>query len=147
MYDVARETLVTKSTKPGKPTVRPPLTLMQILVLVGLVAGLLVMLDFNRRQGEVQRLTADRNRVGTEVAKLDLERLALQTQVAYATTDAAVIAWAHEHGKLVQENEVLVVPVMPTPAPTPAPTPLPPRPAAPSWTLWRDLFFDVGPGS
>jgi hypothetical protein len=140
---------VTKSAQPGKnqAPARPPLTLLQILVLIGLVAGLLVIVDFNRRQGEAQRLEADRSRVSTEVAQLEMERSALETQVAYATTDAAVIAWAHEHGKLVQADEVLVVPIVPTPEPTAVPPPPPPPPLPPGWTLWRDLFFDVGPSS
>jgi hypothetical protein len=117
--------------------------LLQVLVIIGLVAGLLIMLDFNRRQAEAQRLEADRSVASTEVAQLESEHAALQTQVAYATTDAAVVAWAHEQGKLTQNNEVLVVPLLPTPAPSPAA----PRPAAPpprpAWILWWDLFIDV----
>jgi hypothetical protein len=130
---------------PAKGTARPPLTLLQVLAIIGLVAGLLIMLDFNRRQAEAQRLEADRNRLATEVAQLDYEHSVLETQVAYATTDSAVIQWAHEQGKLVQGDEVLVVPLVPTAAPTP----LPPPPAAPprraNWTLWWSLFLDTEP--
>jgi hypothetical protein len=115
------------------------------LVIIGFVAGLLVMLDFNRRQAEAQRLEADRDRVGTEVAQLEIERAALQTQVAYATTDAAVLDWAHEHGKLVQGDEVLVVPVVPTVEVTPAPPVIVVPPAPPMWVLWWNLFFDAAP--
>ena len=129
----------------GKTPARPPLTLLQVLVIIGLVAGLLIMLDFNRRQAEAQRLEADRSVASTEVAQLDAEHAALQTQVAYATTDASVVEWAHEQGKLTQGNEVLVVPMLPTPVspPTaPPPTAPPPRPA---WILWWDLFLDAAP--
>ena len=52
---------MTQSPRPGSQTpARPPLTLLQVLVIIGLVAGLLIMLDFNRRQAEAQRLEADR---------------------------------------------------------------------------------------
>ena len=129
----------------GKTAARPPLTLLQVLVIIGLVAGLLIMLDFNRRQAEAQRLEADRSVAATEVAQLDAEHSALQTQVAYATTDAAVIAWAHEQGKLTQGNEVLVVPLLPTPVPSPAPPPPQAPPPRPAWILWWDLFLDVPP--
>ncbi len=132
-----------KAVSPG--AARPPLTALQVLVIVGLIAGLLVMLDFNRRQSEARRLEADRDRAGTEVAQLDREHAALLTQVAYATTDAAVIDWAHSNGKLVQEGEVLVVPVLPTPGPTAAPPAPTPRPAPPTWTEWWELFFDTLP--
>ncbi len=129
----------------GKTPARPPLTLLQVLVIIGLVAGLLIMLDFNRRQAEVQRLEADRSVAQTEVSQLDAEHSALQTQVAYATTDAAVIEWAHEQGKLTQGNEVLVVPVLPTPVPSPAAPPPQAPPPRPAWILWWDLFLDVAP--
>jgi len=121
------------------------LTLLQVLVIIGLVAGLLIMLDFNRRQAEAQRLEADRAVASTEVAQLEAEHSALQTQVAYATTDASVIEWAHEQGKLTQDNEVLVVPLLPTAVPSPAaPAPQAP-PARPAWILWWDLFLDTAP--
>jgi len=118
---------------------------LQVLLVVGLAAGLLIMLDFNRRQAEAQRLEADRDRVATEVAQLQAENDALQTQVAYATTDAAVVEWAHEHGKLVQPDEVLVVPLVPTAGPTAAPPAATPPPLPAPWILWWNLFFDMRP--
>ena len=146
MYDRRQEIHVTQSPKGGAKTpARPPLTLLQVLVIIGLVAGLLIMLDFNRRQAEAQRLEADRSVAATEVAQLDTEHSALQTQVAYATTDAAVVEWAHEQGKLTQNNEVLVVPLLPTPVPSPAAPPPRAPPPRPDWVLWWDLFLDVPP--
>ncbi len=137
---------MTQSPRPGGQTsARPPLTLLQVLVIIGLVAGLLIMLDFNRRQAEAQRLEADRGVAATEVAQLENEHSALQTQVAYATTDSAVVAWAHEQGKLTQNNEVLVVPVLPTPVSSPAAPPPQPPPPRPAWILWWDLFLDAPP--
>ena len=145
-YDEPLEADLTQSSKAGSKTPsRPPLTLLQVLVIIGFIAGLLVMLDFNRRQAEAQRLEADRARMSTEVAQLEYERSVLQTQVAYATTDAAVLDWAHEHGKLVQGDEVLVVPVVPTAQPTSAPLPNFAPPALPSWMLWWNLFSDSAP--
>jgi hypothetical protein len=137
---------VTQSPRAGgKTPARPPLTLLQVLVIIGLVAGLLIMLDFNRRQAEAQRLEADRSVASTEVAQLDAEHSALQTQVAYATTDASVIEWAHEQGKLTQSNEVLVVPLLPTAVPSPAAPPPQAPPPRPAWILWWDLFLDAPP--
>ena len=124
---------------------RPPLTLLQVLTLVGLVAGLLIVLDFNQRLAVAQRLVDARNQAATEVALLEQAQFVLQTQVAYATTDAAVIQWAHESGKLVLPGEVLVVPVVPTPTATPPPLPATPPPPPPAWTLWWNLFFDTQP--
>jgi len=121
------------------------LTLLQIVVIIGIAAALLIMLDFNRRQAEAQRLEADRDHLATEVAQLGFDNDALETQVAYATTDAAVVQWAHEHGKLVQPDEVLVVAIVPTAGPTAAPPPLAAPPPPATWTLWWNLFFDMAP--
>jgi hypothetical protein len=120
-------------------------TLTQVLIILGIAVALLLVLDFSGRQGAAQRLEADRDQAATEVAQLRAEHAALETQVAYATTDAAIIAWAHEHGKLVQGDEVLVVPVLPTPQPTAVPPPPVAPPAPPGWTLWWALFFDTAP--
>ncbi len=124
---------------------RPPLTLLQLLALVGVGVGLLIAFNLNRQLAESQRLRDAADVAATEAAQLRAENAALQTQVAYATTDAAVIEWAHENGKLVQPGEVLVVPVIPTAGPTPAPPPpaLPPPP--PNWQLWWNLFFHTEP--
>ncbi len=120
---------------------RPPLTLLQLLALVGVGVGLLIAFNLNRQLAESQRLRDAADVAATEAAQLRAENAALQTQVAYATTDAAVVEWAHENGKLVQPGEVLVVPVVPTAEPSPAPSApaLPPPP--PNWQLWWNLFF------
>ena len=145
-YDPCQEAHLTQSSRAGgKVPARPPLTLLQVLVIIGIVAGLLIMLDFNRRQAEAQRLESDRSVASTEVAQLESEHAALQTQVAYATTDASVIEWAHEQGKLAQGNEVLVVPMLPTAVPSPAAPPPQAPPPRPAWILWWDLFLDVTP--
>jgi hypothetical protein len=124
---------------------RPPLTVLQVLTIVGVVVWLLILLDFNHRLAAEQQLVNASNEARTEVASLDQEHTLLLTQVAYATTDAAVVDWAHASGKLAQPGEVLVVPIVPTAQPTPVspPAPLPTPP--PTWVLWQNLFVGVAP--
>ncbi len=88
-----------------------------------------------------QQLVAAANQARTQVAKLQAEHDLLETQVAYATTDAAVIQWAHENGKMVKGDEVLVVPLVPTAGPTPLPPTVPLPTVPPTWVLWQNLFF------
>lgn len=121
--------------------VQPPLSWLQAAGLILVVLILVVVVDFSQRLAESQRQVDAASRAQTEVAQLERERAVLQTQVAYATTDAAVIAWAHEHGKMVQPGEVLVVPMIPTAAATPVPAPIAPPPAPPNWQLWWALFL------
>ncbi len=125
----------------SKSARRPPLTVLQVLTIVGLVVWLLVLLDFNRRLAAEQQLVAAANQARTQVAKLQVEHDLLETQVAYATTDAAVIQWAHENGKMVKGDEVLVVPLVPTPGPTPLPLAVPLPTTPPTWVMWQNLFF------
>jgi len=122
---------------------RPPLTLAQVAGLVVVVLAVVVLVDFSQRLAASQRLVDEASLAKTDVAQLEREKAALQTQVAYATTDAAVIAWAHEHGRMVRPGEVLVVPVVPTAPATPVATPAPAPTSPPNWSLWRDLFFEA----
>jgi hypothetical protein len=125
---------------PKSPS-RPPLTALQVLTIVGVVVWLLILLDFNRRLASEQQLVAAANQARTQLAKLEAEHSLLETQVAYATTDAAVIQWAHENGKMAKDGEVLVVPLVPTAQPTPLPPPVPLPTTPPTWVLWQNLFF------
>ena len=129
----------------SKPARRPPLTVLQVLAIVGVVVWLLLLLDFNRRLAAEQQLVTAANQARTQVAQLEAEHSLLVTQVAYATTDAAVIQWAHEYGKMSKPGEVLVVPLVPTPQPTLLPPPVPLPTAPPTWVLWQNLFFSDSP--
>jgi hypothetical protein len=112
-----------------------------VLTIVGVVVGLLILLDFNQRLAAEQQLVNAANQARTQLAKLEAEHSLLETQVAYATTDAAVIQWAHENGKMAQNGDVLVVPLVPTALPTPLPPPVPLPTVPPTWVLWENLFF------
>lgn len=136
-----------KNEAESRKPARPPLTLMQLVALVGILAALLVVLDFNQRLVTAQRLQDARDQAAADVAILETEQASLQTQVAYATTDASVIEWAHEQGKSVQPGEVLVVPVLSTPPPTTTSDATLTSTSIPNWQLWWNLFFDSAPNA
>jgi hypothetical protein len=115
------------------------------VALVALVAAVAVVVDFSQRLAASQRLVDSADIVATEVAQLEREQSALETQVAYATTDASVIAWAHEQGKMVRPGEVLVVPVVPSAAATSVPAPVVLPTPLPNWSLWYGAFFESVP--
>ena len=117
----------------------------QIGLLVLAALALMIVVDFSQRLAQSQERVEQSQQVASEVAMLQAERSALQTQVAYATTDAAVIAWAHSAAKMVQGDEVLVVPVIPTGAPTPFPTPPPLPTPQPNYELWVQAFVGSSP--
>ena len=111
-------------------------------VIVGVIAALFILGDLNRRMEEARRMERDARTLASQVAELGVQAVELQVQIAAATSQAVVEAWAHGEGKLVRDGERLVVPIPPPGAPTPSPatpTPLPPPPS--TWLVWRELLF------
>jgi cell division protein FtsB len=117
------------------------------LAILGVVLLAYLVMDFNSRMSELRRLSVQKERVAAEVTSLARTQYALQTQIAYATTDAAVLEYAYSDGNLVRPGDIPVVPVAP-PGSTPAPTPTPviERPVVSNWEMWLWLFVDVPPG-
>jgi uncharacterized protein (DUF58 family) len=114
------------------------------LLVVGISVLAVLVMDFNSRMAELRRLTAEREIVRERMEGLERTQAALQTQIVYATSEAAVNRWAYEDGHMVRPGDNPVVPVAPsnvTPAPTPTPAVTPV--AVSNWQRWLSLF--IGP--
>ena len=117
----------------------------QVIVVVLIVIGLSVIIDFNRKIQAGQKITSEANQMRSEVTALAATKAALATELAYVSSDAYVASWAHNDGRYVQSNEVLVVPV-----PAKNATAVPSTPARiiqkpPSnFDIWWALFFESG---
>ena len=114
------------------------------LLVIGLVILALLVMDFNNRMADLQRLSDQRQVVAEQVAELEQTRASLETQIAFATSEGAVRQWAYQEGRWVQQGDLLVVPVSPAestpvPAATITPTPQPGN----NWKIWLSLFFDT----
>jgi hypothetical protein len=113
------------------------------LILIGFAILILLVMDFNNRMAELRRLTAEKEVVSARVTSLVQTQLSLETQVAYATSEAAVYYWAYNFAHLGKEGDVLVVPKqiegsLPQPTPTPAVTPQ----VIQNWQVWLTLLSD-----
>jgi hypothetical protein len=109
------------------------------LVAVGFLA--LVILDLNSRLEALNGLNEERDLVAAQATQALQTHAALETKVAYATSDAAAEDYARDNG-MIREGEIPVAPVgdanpTPTPIASPTPTPLPPA----NWEIWWNLFF------
>jgi len=103
----------------------------------------LLVMDFNNRMAELQRLSDKREDVAVEATKLVETQVQLETQIAYATSEGAVEEWAYEEGHMVREGENLVIPLE-YPGFTPKVTILPtatPEPKS-NWQIWISLFLE-----
>ena len=113
------------------------------LVVIGLVVLTLLVMDFNNRMAELRRLSDKREDVALEATGLMQTQLHLETQIAYATSEAAVVEWAYEEGHMVREGENLVIPLE-YPGFTPQITVIPTATAEPESNLqiWFSLFLE-----
>lgn len=117
-----------------------------ILFAIGMFLVVVLLMDFSRRIERMDRLSIQLRSVEAEATAVMGTQVGLITQIAYATSDAAVEEWAYEDGKWVQPGEHLVeiVPVGDAPAPS-EPTPVAPSGEQPKWRIWWELFFGDQP--
>jgi hypothetical protein len=112
-----------------------------ILIVIGLILAVVLLVDFNHRMEELDRLSTQLNSVRAEATAIIQTQTALAGQVAYATSDVAVEQWAYDN-KMVRpgEHPVGVVPGENI-TPTPGPALLPQAEQLPIWRIWWELFF------
>ncbi len=113
-----------------------------ILVILGLIGLLFLVMNFNQRMAEYDRLDRQLETVRVEATAVMQTQAAMLTEVAYATSADAVEEWAYEQGRWVRAGET---PIIPVPAEDATPTPVsPPTQTAqqlPNWRIWWELFF------
>lgn len=111
-------------------------------VFVGIAVLTLIVIEFNARLEELNRLTGEAEIYRAQATQAMQTQSALQTQVAYANSDAAVEDAAREGKHMIQEGDIPGAPygtgdntVVSTPTPIPTATPMP------NWQVWWNLFF------
>jgi hypothetical protein len=119
-----------------------PINLRRVVIAIGILVLVFIVLEFNRRLEELNMLNAQRTLVQMQATQAVQTQLALQTQVAYAGSSAAVEEWARTDGHYIQDGDLPVVPLGQPGAPpieASTPTPIPTQPT--NWEVWWDLFF------
>ena len=120
-----------------------PISVRRVAAMVGILMLVFIVLEFNRRLEELKLLNGQHDLMLVQATQAIQTQAALNTAVAYASSDAAVEEWARVDGHYVQDGDLPVVPIgqpgeLPVEASTPVPTPTPPQ----NWEVWWDLFFD-----
>ena len=119
-----------------------PINLRRVAVMIGILALVFIVLEFNRRLEELNMLNRQNELVQAQATQAIQTQIALQTRVAYAGSNVAVEEWARTDGHYIQDGDLPVVPLgQPGSAPivVNTPTPVPTQPA--NWEVWWDLFF------
>jgi hypothetical protein len=120
-----------------------PINFRRVAVFLGIFLLILVVIEFNSRLEELNRLNEQRDEIRTAATQSIQTQMALQTQVAYAASTAAVDEWARTEGHYVLEGDQPVIPVVqPGSEPVIVATPLPLPTPMQNWEIWWSLFFD-----
>lgn len=115
----------------------------RVLIVAGIFILILLVIEFNSRLEELNQLNEQRNEVRAVATQSMQTQMALQTQVAYAASTAAVEKWARTEGHYVKEGEQAVIPVgQPGSEPVTVSTPVPIPTPMQNWEVWWNLFFD-----
>jgi len=120
-----------------------PINLRRVAVFLGIFILIMMVIEFNSRLEELNRLNDQRDEVRAIATQAIQTQMALQTRVAYAGSTAAVDEWARTEGHYVLEGDQPVIPVVqpgsdPVIVATPPPVPTPKQ----NWEVWWSLFFD-----
>jgi hypothetical protein len=119
-----------------------PINLRRVLVILGILALVFIVLEFNRRLEELNMLNRQNQLIQTQATQAVQTQFALQTQVAYSGSDAAVEEWARTDGHYIKEGDLPVVPIgQPGAPPSEANTPPPAPTQLANWQVWWNLFF------
>ncbi len=73
-----------------------------------IIVLVLLMMNLNSRLSEYFHLTSERDKLATQVGYLSLTRVALDTQVAYATSDQAVEDWARNEAHMSKAGDKVI---------------------------------------
>lgn len=119
-----------------------PVSMRRVAVMIGILMLVFIVLEFNRRLEELEMLNEQHGLMLVQATQAVQTQAALNTQEAYAGSNAAVEEWARVDGHYVQEGDLPVVPIgqpgaPPIEASTPVPTPTPMQ----KWEVWWELFF------
>jgi cell division protein FtsB len=114
----------------------------RLLGIVAILVLILLMMNLNSRLSEYFRLDSERNKMSTQMAQLEMTHAVLETQVAYATSDAAVEDWARDEAHLAREGDKVVVVLTPVGDVATQQVVVTPEPrSVQNWEVWWALFF------
>ncbi len=116
---------------------RLPINLRRVAVFFGILFLILVIMDFNNRLDDLNRLQKQDGVLQAQATQGMQTYTALEAQATYAASDQAVQEWARTEGGYAQPGDQIALPVGPNngaPAqqsePTPSLTPMP------NWQIW-----------
>jgi cell division protein FtsB len=118
------------------------ITLKRVGTFAAIVIFLALVMNFNSRLEELSRLQNEAATVRVQATAIVVTRHALETQLALATSPAAVEEYARDQARMAQSGDkpFIVIPA-PGATPPPEPTPTPILTSMTKWDVWMILIF------
>ena len=114
----------------------------KIIGIAAIALLMLIMMNLNSRLSEYFRMTGERDALATEVSNDYASVVALETRVAYATSNQAVDDWARNDAHMIRPGDQFVVPVTPVgQQPEPVIVTTPTQRVVENYEVWWALFF------
>lgn len=115
----------------------------RLIAIVIVVLLVFLMMGFNNRLINMNRLTKQENILQTRIAGLESTKIAVEERIAYATSEVALEEWARESNHLIEPGDqaiVLIAPDKVQATPTPMPTPEE-KTSLSNFETWKLLLF------
>ena len=113
-----------------------------VVLVVSLVLLAYLVMEFNSRTAELNRLRSDREAVNERLESKRATKAALEAEIGYASSDAAAMKWGYEN-HMARPGDYIVVPVQAQEVtPTPAPRVVVTTPEVNNLQRWLSLFID-----
>ncbi|OGO35386.1 MAG: hypothetical protein A2W35_01225 [Chloroflexi bacterium RBG_16_57_11] len=113
-----------------------------VILVITLVLLAYLVMEFNSRTAELNRLRSDREAVSARLDSKRATKAALEAEIGYASSDAAAMKWGYEN-HMARPGDFIIVPVQAEKVtPTPAPRVVITTPEVSSWQRWLSLFID-----
>jgi cell division protein FtsB len=118
------------------------INLRRLGVFISIGIFLVLVMNFNARLEELSRLQGEAATVRAQATAILVTQSALETQVALATSPAAVEEYARNQARMAQPGDKVFI-VIPAPGSTPQPTPttVPILTNFTKWDIWMLLIF------
>ena len=115
----------------------------RLIAIVIVVLLVFLMMGFNNRLINMNRLTNQENILQTRIAGLESTKIAVEERIAYATSEVALEEWARESNHLIEPGDQAIVLIAPDKVQaTPTPMPVPEEKTSLSnFETWKLLLF------
>jgi cell division protein FtsB len=115
----------------------------RLIAIVIVVLLVFLMMGFNNRLINMNRLTKQENILQTRIAGLESTKIAVEERIAYATSEVALEEWARESNHLIEPGDQAIVLIAPDKVQaTPTPMPVPEEKTSLSnFETWKLLLF------